>query len=204
MNYTSLLSFNPDELKNEPVLDTLPEDRKKILEWWEKAEKENKEEHPGENQRDVRNYVLNTMVEQSPNPNSRIELALSKDALGLNQVQLNWQLTELDKKTIKEANILIGKELGRLGIGRLRLREWLLEGDSTWSEDLSGGCHHMGCTRMNKNPKKGVVDENCKVHGLPNLYIAGSSVFPTVGTANPTLSIVALSLRLADHLKTFN
>ena len=114
------------------------------------------------------------------------------------------KLSELDKKTINEANLLIGKELGRTGIGRLKLRDWLSIENPRWSNYLGGGWHHMGITRMHTDPKKGVVDENCKVHDLSNLYVAGSSVFPTAGTANPTLTIVALSLRLADHLKTFN
>ena len=59
----------------------------------------------------------------------------------------------------------------------------------------------MGTTRMNRDPTKGVVDENCRVHSLANLYVAGSSVFPTGGVANPTLTIVTLALRLADHIK---
>jgi len=73
--------------------------------------------------------------------------------------------------------------------------------DNSIPEDIHGGYHHMGTTRMNNDPKKGVVDENCKVHGIENLYIAGSSVLPTVGYANPTLTIAALSLRLADYVK---
>jgi choline dehydrogenase-like flavoprotein len=59
----------------------------------------------------------------------------------------------------------------------------------------------MGTTRMHADPRQGVVDVNCKVHGVDNLYIAGSSVFPTGGYANPTLTLVALALRLADRLK---
>ena len=70
-----------------------------------------------------------------------------------------------------------------------------------WPQPLSGGSHHMGTTRMNDDPLRGVVDRNCKVHSVDNLYVAGSSVFPTSGVSNPTLSIVALTLRLADHLK---
>jgi len=65
----------------------------------------------------------------------------------------------------------------------------------------NGGAHHMGTTRMHDNPKKGVVDANCQIHGLKNIFIAGSSVFPTCGYSNPTLTIVALAIRLADHLK---
>jgi choline dehydrogenase-like flavoprotein len=66
---------------------------------------------------------------------------------------------------------------------------------------MAGGKHHIGTTRMHADPKQGVVDPDCRIHGLANLYVAGSSVFPTSGYANPTLTIVALALRLADHLK---
>ncbi len=69
-------------------------------------------------------------------------------------------------------------------------------------ESITGGFHHMGTTRMHASPREGVVDPNGRVHGVKNLYVAGSSVFPTAGFANPTLTIVALTLRLADHLKT--
>jgi choline dehydrogenase-like flavoprotein len=67
---------------------------------------------------------------------------------------------------------------------------------------MTGGKHHMGTTRMHVDPKQGVVDPDCRVHGVGNLFIAGSSVFPTGGYANPTLTIVALAIRLADHLKS--
>ena len=70
-----------------------------------------------------------------------------------------------------------------------------------WPNSLEGGKHHMGTTRMHADPKQGVVDPDCRIHGLANLYVAGSSVFPTVGYANPTFTVVALALRLADHLK---
>ena len=70
-----------------------------------------------------------------------------------------------------------------------------------WPAGVSYGYHHMGTTRMNANPKHGVVNADCRVHGIGNLYVAGSSVFPTSGSANPTLTIVALALRLADQIK---
>jgi choline dehydrogenase-like flavoprotein len=73
--------------------------------------------------------------------------------------------------------------------------------DETPPPDIHGGWHHMGTTRMNTDPKKGVVDENCQVHGISNLFIAGPSVFPTGGYANPVLTTVALSLRMADYVK---
>ncbi len=76
------------------------------------------------------------------------------------------------------------------------------EEDNSWPTFTSGGFHHLGTTRMSNNPKKGVVNANCKLHGVNNLFIAGSSCFTTGGAVNPTFTIVALSIRLADHIKS--
>ncbi|HTS45304.1 MAG TPA: GMC family oxidoreductase, partial [Puia sp.] len=87
--------------------------------------------------------------------------------------------------------------------GRVRMMDWLVdERDNSWPSFLGGGWHHMGTTKMSDDPKDGVVDKNCKVHGIKNLYVAGSSCFATSGAANPTLTLIALTLRLSDHLKT--
>jgi len=145
-------------------------------------------------------HVLNTRSEQSPNPDSRVDLADTKDALGIPHTRLNWQLTESDKTSILKSNLILGRELGRLGIGRLKINDWLLAEKIEWPTFLGGGWHHLGVTRMHEDPKKGVVDKNCKVHSVNNLFISSSSVFTTSGVANPTLTIVALSLRLADYL----
>lgn len=150
-----------------------------------------------------REFHLNIRQEQAPNPNSRVTLSPETDALGMPRVRLDWQLTELDQRSIRVFYEVLGRELGRTGLGRLRIADWLLEGDdTTWPSFLSGGWHHMGTTRMHHNPRQGVVDVHCKVHGLDNLYVAGSAVFTTAGAANPTLTLVALTLRLSDHLRT--
>ena len=87
--------------------------------------------------------------------------------------------------------------------GRVRLMEYLRdENDSSWPDFTGGGWHHMGCTRMHEDPKKGVVDPNCRVFSMENLFIAGDSCFTTGGAVNPTLTIVALSLRLSDHVRS--
>lgn len=151
---------------------------------------------------EISRYILNARSEQVPNPNSRVMLGDSKDRLGVPHVKLDWQLTELDKYSLLKSNIAIGQELGRLGLGRLKLGDWLTKSSNDWPKFLAGGWHHMGITRMSASPETGVVDKNCKVHSLSNLYIAGSGVFPTSGVANPTLTIVALSLRLGDHLNS--
>lgn len=139
-----------------------------------------------------------TRIEQTPNPDSRVTLGPERDRLGLNRVRLNWQLTSLDKRSMIRALEILGAEAGRSGIGRVQIT---LSEDDTWPETLRGGWHLMGTTRMSDNPRQGVVDRNCQVHGVANLFVAGSSVFPTTGSAPPTLTLVSLAIRLADHLK---
>lgn len=147
-------------------------------------------------------FHLATRQEQAPNPDSRVTLSAERDALGMPRAKLDWRLTELDKRSIRTFYQLLGQELGRSEVGRVQIRDWLLSDDRTWPSFLSGGWHHMGTTRMHADPKQGVVDADCRVHGLGNLYVAGAAVYPTAGSANPTLTLVALSLRLSDHLKT--
>jgi choline dehydrogenase-like flavoprotein len=135
--------------------------------------------------------------EQAPNPASRVSLSTERDALGLNRIRLDWRLTEQDRRSLVEHAHSLALELGAQGIGRMGMK---LADDGRWPESVAGGSHHMGTTRMHEDPRQGVVDRNCRVHGVDNLYVAGSSVFPTSGSANPTLTLVALTLRLADHL----
>jgi choline dehydrogenase-like flavoprotein len=137
--------------------------------------------------------------EQMPNANSRIGLGKDLDALGLRKVTIDWRLSAEDKHGMVTGHRMFGAELGRAGFGRFR--STVPDDDNSWPEDMFGDEHHMGTTRMHRQPKFGVVDENCRVHGVSNLYVAGSSVFPTGGAANPTLTIVALALRLADQIK---
>ena len=142
---------------------------------------------------------LNCTSEQMPNPNSRIGLGKDLDVFGLRKVVVDWRLMAEDKRGMATAHRLLGKELGRGGFGRLK--STVPEDDGEWPSDMRGDQHHMGTTRMHRDPGMGVVDENCRVHRVANLYVAGCSVFPTGGTFNPTLTIVALALRLADRIK---
>jgi choline dehydrogenase-like flavoprotein len=142
-------------------------------------------------------------TEQIPNPQSRVTLDRSRNSLDQQRPRLNWQLTALDKDATRRTCRIVGEELARLGIARMHIDDWMLDADSHWDE-LLVRYHHMGTTRMGDDPKTSVVDRNCRVHGIANLYVAGSSVFPTAGYANPTLTIVALALRLADQLKVVN
>jgi choline dehydrogenase-like flavoprotein len=147
-------------------------------------------------------FELFTRMEQAPNPLSRITLDTEKDALGVPRANLNWQFTSLEKSSIRKLYQLIGQQLGMAGIGRVALMDWLQDSEeNSWPAFLGGGWHHMGTTRMNSDPKQGVVDADCKVHGVNNLYVAGSSCFATSGAANPTLTLLALSLRLSDHIR---
>jgi choline dehydrogenase-like flavoprotein len=147
-------------------------------------------------------YQLFTRVEQAPNPNSRITLDIEKDALGMRRAMLHWELTPLEKHSLREIYKLIGQQLGIAGVGRVRLMDFLQnENDNSWPEFAGAGWHHMGTTRMSDDAKQGVVDANCKVHGIINLHIAGASCYPTAGAPNPTLTVVALTIRLADRLK---
>jgi choline dehydrogenase-like flavoprotein len=140
--------------------------------------------------------LLNPMTEQIPNPESRVTLGPERDLFGQNRVHLNWQLTSQDINSIRRSQNILGTELKKYGIGELVIEL----ADDSIPHGIHGGWHHMGTTRMDNDPKKGVVDQNCRVHGLSNLFVAGASVFPTVGYANPVLTTVALTMRLADHL----
>jgi choline dehydrogenase-like flavoprotein len=146
--------------------------------------------------------TLLSQSEQAPNPQSRITLSDERDALGMRKIRVDWRVTELDKRSVRIWTETVGGELLRLNMGRLRVEDWLLDGTPDWPTAFRGAWHHIGTTRMATDPGRGVVDETCRVHGIGNLYIAGCSVFPTSGWVNPTFTIVALSLRLADYLRT--
>lgn len=150
-------------------------------------------------------YVM-ARAEQAPNPDSRVRLSTEKDALGCPKGDLDWRLSALDKETMLQFGKTLEREFDRLGLGKVTTYEWLEDGTPEWPVDASvgnhpiGGYHHMGTTRMSTSARNGVVDANCTVHGYHNLHIAGSSVFTTGGWANPTLTLLALTHRLGDHL----
>ncbi len=149
-------------------------------------------------------------AEQAPNPDSRVKLAKERDALGMPLTELDWRFCELDKHSVKVVMQEFATQLEHMGIGRFDPAPWLDDAATLWTTDplisahAKGGYHHMGTTRMSASPRTGVVDADCRVHGMNNLYVAGSSVFATSGWANPTLGIMALSLKLADHLADQN
>ena len=156
---------------------------------------------PGEDSPHVntgpRSFAVFQMAEQTPNPESRVTLGSEQDAFGQPRVRLNWQLQPRDFRNIQRAQQLVADAIENSGVGRFLVPSV----DEIRETVNAGGHHHMGTTRMSEAPQNGVVDPDCKVHGVDNLYIAGPSVFPTSGCANPTLTIVALAIRLADHLQ---
>lgn len=144
---------------------------------------------------------IQAVIEQEPRAVNRIELSDERDALGIPRPRLHWQKSDNDIRTAQITALRFGEYLARSNIGRLRLDPWVLGDGDIPAVDQFTGAHHMGGTRMANSAKDGVVDSNCKVFGQSNLYIAGSSIFRSGGHANPTLTIVQLALRLANHLQ---
>jgi choline dehydrogenase-like flavoprotein len=145
---------------------------------------------------------LRNFMEQAPEPANRVTLSEQRDALGNPLAKISWNISELDKKSLMALHTAISEECSRLGIGSLEspLLQNPEESLKHWPV-TNGASHHMGTTRMGTDPKTSVVTPECAVHGIDNLFIAGSSVFPTSGNANPTGTILALALRLADHIQ---
>jgi choline dehydrogenase-like flavoprotein len=143
-------------------------------------------------------FSLGCGLEPAPDPDRRLTLGHERDALGMPRLQLHMRISDADFAAYRKTLAELGRQLlaSRTGMLRLNLKE-----RGQWLNGIDWGNHHMGTTRMHDDPKQGVVDADCKVHSLPNLYIAGSSVFPTYGASNPTVNLLALTVRLAEHLK---
>ena len=146
---------------------------------------------------DTRFYRLSARTEQTPDPRSALSLGDDVDELGLPRIRLHWSVREQDDRALRRSFEIMAAELGRAGLGRL----WIPTADGKFEWTKQPGGHHMGTTRMDRDPRKGVVDADGRSHDHDNLYVTGSSVFPTGGDANPTLTVVALAHRLADHLE---
>lgn len=143
-------------------------------------------------------YRVTMINEPSPNPDSRVTLSEQRDALGMHRLRLHWSILDRDLESIEKLVAALSRWLGRTGLGRVQFSRPI---SPETTRGFSGGMHHMGTTRMSRRPQDGVVDTDCRVHETRNLYVASSSVFPTVGYANPTLTIVAMALRLSEHLR---
>lgn len=144
-------------------------------------------------------YTLHFDAEQSPNYHSRVMLSNEKDCFGSNRLKVDWHYVDRDIQNVIDSYHLIAQNLEKTGAGKLEFDPEQMP--DLIKQNLGVGSHHIGTTRMSNNPTEGVVDSECKVHGINNLYIASSSVFPTSSYANPTLTIIAIALRLADRLK---
>jgi choline dehydrogenase-like flavoprotein len=145
--------------------------------------------------RECRVYPLYFRGEQAPDPANRIVLGERRDALGMPQSRLEWRIRPFDAASLEGWLDVLKRDLADRGIGEV------IAPPENWQDGLTGGPHHMGTTRMSADPRHGVVDADCRVHSVENLYVAGSSVFATGGYANPTFTLVMLALRLADTLR---
>jgi choline dehydrogenase-like flavoprotein len=137
-------------------------------------------------------FELLINLEQAPDPDNRITLGNDRDRFGLPRAAIHWRWRARDQQNLVRIHAIVAAELERHGLGRVEVRAGALPDPNAH--------HHMGTTRMHRDPRYGVVDEHARVHGLSNLFVAGSSLFPTSGFANPTLTVVALALRLAEQL----
>lgn len=143
-------------------------------------------------------FTLGCGMEIAPDPDRRLTLSGERDALGMPRLKLNMTISDQDFARYRATLHELGRQLLAKKTGMLRIRH---DTRAEWLSTMDWGNHHMGTTRMSADPKLGVVDANCQVHGVHNLYVAGSSVFPTYGASNPTMNLIALVLRMADHLK---
>jgi choline dehydrogenase-like flavoprotein len=149
--------------------------------------------------RSLSGLYVQCIVEQRPNPDSRITLSDRTDILGVPVAQVDWRTSDQEATTVRRATRFFVDEMRRLGLPAPEPVAMIEDPESEFF--LPDVAHPSGTTRMSADPKSGVVDPNCAVHGVDGLYAVGSSVFPTNGHANPTYTIVALAVRLADHLR---
>lgn len=146
----------------------------------------------------ITDVKMQAIVEADPDPDSRVTLSEHRDRLGVPRVRVHWRVGSLVQRTFDRTFALLAQELQSSGVAQVTL-DPPVEGQP-WPAALEGTWHHMGTTRMHDSPAMGVVDRNSRVHGISNLYVAGSSVFPTVGANFPTITIAALALRLGGHI----
>jgi choline dehydrogenase-like flavoprotein len=146
-------------------------------------------------------YSVHYHAEQAPDPQSRVYLGDERDVFGMRRLEVDYRISDLDIQSIYRAHILIDRQLRKQGCGYLTFSQ---KNENRVVEDirrqLGVGGHHIGTTRMSREPSTGVVDSECRIHGVSNLFVASSSVFPTSSQANPTLTIVAFAARIANHI----
>lgn len=148
---------------------------------------------------------LGLITEQVINPDSRVMLSDQTDMFGLRRIALDWRLSDIDLRTMRTACMDIAERFAASGTGRVQLKDWVLAEHMDPPQLGTGngevGLHHHMCTtRMSSDPALGVVNADCRLHSVSNLYVGGCSVFASAGHANPTYTIVQLALRLGTHL----
>ncbi|MEM7066401.1 MAG: GMC family oxidoreductase [Cyanobacteria bacterium P01_B01_bin.77] len=144
-------------------------------------------------------FYIAAQTEQTPNPNNRISLSEQRDQLGYPRTKLTWTWSQSDINSLNRSQELIRQAVNKSKLGEFQPQFELGMGGRPY---IASPHHHLGTTRMHDSPLQGVVDHNCQIHGIENLFVAGSSIFPTgLGYANPTLTIITLAIRLSDHLK---
>jgi choline dehydrogenase-like flavoprotein len=144
-------------------------------------------------------FSLDFHAEQQPAAESRVELMRDVDALGMPKLRVDWRYTPVDVDTVSRSIALLAREIERTGVGAFTYDPADIEFEMTRYGAYGG--HHIGTARMGTDPAHSVVDPDCRVHGVSNLSIASCAVFPTSSQANPTLTVVALALRLAARLR---
>jgi choline dehydrogenase-like flavoprotein len=144
---------------------------------------------------------LDAMCEQVPDADSRVTLSERRDQLSMRLPRVDWRSHSEESRCMRRMAELVAGQLHHLGLPRPALADWVLD-KAEIPTSFVDVAHPSGTTRMSDDPVRGVVDANCEVHGVCGLFVSGSSVFPTAGHCNPTQMIVAMAVRLADHLKT--
>jgi choline dehydrogenase-like flavoprotein len=145
---------------------------------------------------------LIVQTEQTPRPDCRVTLSDSRDRLGMRKLRIEWSVDDLALRTARVFADTLRRQFAAVGLGSVSLADWVCATGDEGKTTLTDVYHPIGTTRMGLTARDGVVDEHCRVHGVENLYVAGSSVFPTGGHSNPTLTLIALAIRTADRIQS--
>jgi choline dehydrogenase-like flavoprotein len=151
--------------------------------------------------RRYRSFGVFQVLEQAPEPERRITLSSTKDGFGQALPRLHWFITNRELESMRRTQEILAAAFASSGLARLVKTDELAPEGDTLRHVFPTAYHHLGTTRMHPDPSQGVVDDDCRIHGMTNLFVTGTSVFPTGGYVNPTLTAVALAVRLADHVK---
>jgi choline dehydrogenase-like flavoprotein len=144
---------------------------------------------------------IDAITEQRPNPDSRVTLSDRTDRLGVRLAKVDWRINDDERRTLVRIAELTRDAFSHAGLPTPILEPWV-DQERRANGVIIDMAHTLGTTRMSDHPHTGVVDDTCRVHGVRGLYVAGGSIFPTSGHANPTLMILSFAIRLADEIKS--